>query len=132
MSSQCAANVFTSPDSICTICYCMTFLLVVIQQQIKKKMPECSYAWAQKKVKKNHNVISECSQDDVFCTEQFCVAVCATHCNTLQHTATHCKTLQHTATHDVFCTEQFLAWNSSICMSGKNKNHQANDIRVSS
>jgi len=38
-----------------------------------------------------------------------CVAVCCTHCNTLQHTATHgntlqrtvthCNTLQHTATH---------------------------------
>jgi len=25
--------------------------------------------------------------------------ICATHCNTLQHTATHCNTLQHTATH---------------------------------
>jgi len=27
------------------------------------------------------------------------VPICATHCNTLQHTATHCNTLQHTATH---------------------------------
>ena len=27
------------------------------------------------------------------------VAICHTHCNTLQHTTTHCNTLQHTATH---------------------------------
>ena len=31
-------------------------------------------------------------------------ATCATHCNTLQHTATHCNTLQHTATHWNTCT----------------------------
>jgi len=27
------------------------------------------------------------------------LTMCATRCNTLQHTATHCNTLQHTATH---------------------------------
>jgi len=27
------------------------------------------------------------------------MALCGTHCNTLQHTVTHCNTLQHTATH---------------------------------
>jgi len=38
-------------------------------------------------------------------------AVCATHCNMLQHMATHCNILQHTATH---CNAPWASLRSSL------------------